>query len=379
MTNQPAISRRQLLALVGLGGLGLRALAHGSRVLRGPEHAPSHGHLKRFVPKIRIPSADERKIIEQRDRVRHRISRHLEKAKLRLARTPNAGSHAKHTALRRYMSGNTKLGGSDIDLPFVLTADSGDHLELKSLLELFEGFVRASYPRSKVTQTKSSVKLEFSTFKYAFDIVPMVAVRSEPRHEYLFRGDGSKVATSISAHVKFVKQRAQQSSKLPGIVNFNDMLRLFKWWRELRANADDQLTDVPTFLLELLCAKAFDEHRVTTSYTQTLQTWFAAIAEIVATRRAVRFDSTPSLSSAPWIVLDPVNPANNVVPRLWTDAHIDRLGRWFAEADAAMRRVQICDRDDDGKGALRELEGLFGPAIRNLELLEDEPFIAHLS
>src|SRR5690606_2335041 len=114
MSTERTFSRREVLAFAAFGGLGLRALAAGRRDFQRPERAPSHGHLKRFVPKIRVSSSDERKIIEQRDRVRFRISRHLEKAKLRLARTPNAGSHAKHTALRRYMLGNTKIGGSDI-------------------------------------------------------------------------------------------------------------------------------------------------------------------------------------------------------------------------------------------------------------------------
>jgi len=372
MADRPNLSRRQLLILAGLGGLGLRTLAWAPRLQRPPDRAPSHGHLKRFVLHVRTSRADERKIIERRNRVRHRISRQAERVELRLARTPNAGSYAKRTALRRYMHGHTKIGGSDIDMPFVLTARSGDRLELEALLELFEGFVRGSYPRSKIVRTKSSIKLEFSSFKYSFDIVPMVAVSGDSRREYLFRADGTKVPTSVSAHVRFCRRRTAASAKSPGIVRFNDMVRLFKWWSQMQALGDELLAEVPSIVLELLCAKAFDERGVESSYTSTLRAWFELIAGIVAERREVRFDEQRGAGES-WAVIDPVSATNNVVPSRWTDAHIDRLAGWLRAAAITMKRVEACDRNDDGKGALRELEGLFGPVVGRLDLLDLDP------
>lgn len=373
MTNpSPQISRRQLLVLAGLGGLSLRTLASGLAASRSPDRAPSHAHLKQFVAKLRTPKSDIATIIERRDRVRSRLQSRLRKEKLPVARSPNAGSYAKGTGLRRYMYGKTKIGGSDIDIPIILTASSGDKLELKTLLDLFEGIVRGSYPRSKTTRTKSSIKLELSSFKYPFDIVPMVAARGDRNLEYLFRADGTKVETSVSEHVQFSKSRTSRSAGMPGIVQFNDMLRLFKWWRELRAVKDNLLTNVPTFLLELLCAKAFDQHGVATDYTGTLETWFDAITQLVSERREVRFDSGRGLANdQTWLVLDPVNSVNNAVPATWTAHHIDQLARWFADGAATMRRVKEHDAADDGKGALLELQSLFGPAIGNLALLDE--------
>jgi hypothetical protein len=374
-TRLRALSRRQLLVLAGVGGFGLRAIALGPLGSRDPAHAPSHSHLKHFVPKIRTPENEQRKIKERRENVRHRVLGQLQKRKLQIARSSNAGSYAKGTGLRRYMYGNTKIGGSDIDLPMILTARSGDHLDLKGLLDLFDEIVRSTYSRSKVSRTRSSIKLEFSSFKYTFDIVPMVAVRNEPNREYLFRADGSKIVTSVSEHVKFIKSRTTRSGKLPGIVRFNDMVRLFKWWRELHAVSDAVLKQTPTFLLDLLCAKAFDDHGVATSYTQTLQTWFESIAQIVAQRRMVRFDGKPGGDTrGGWVVLDPVSPENNVVPVNWSESQIDQLAQWFWEGAATLRRVQERDVDHDGKGALRELQSLFGPAIGNLWLLEEQDF-----
>lgn len=374
-TQPRVLSRRQLLVLAGLGGLGFRALAPRPFRSQDPAHAPSHTHLKDFVPEIRTPKVEQRKIEEQRGRVRHRVMSRLQKLKLQVARSPNAGSYAKGTGLRRYMYGNTKIGGSDVDLPIVLTARSGDHLDLKALLDLFEELVRSSYSRSKVTRTKSSIKLELSTFKYPFDIVPMVAVREDPNREYLFRGDGRKIATSVSEHVKFVKSRTARSAKQPGIVRYSDMVRLFKWWRELHATSDAVLKETHTFLIELLCAKAFDEHGVATSYTQTLHTWFNAIARIVSERRPVRFDDMHGLDAGGgWVVLDPVSPENNVVPEKWGEAQLDQLAQGFWEGAATLQRIQERDADHDGKGALRELQTLFGPAIGNLWLLEELEF-----
>jgi hypothetical protein len=350
-----------------LGGLGLRALAlaPGS----GGARAPSHSHLKRFVANIRTPKDERRKIIEQRRRVRNRIVGKVERAGLRLGRCPNAGSYAKHTGLRRYMQGSTKIGGSDLDLPFVLSAASGDHLDLTALLDLFEGFVRSSYSRSKVTRTKSSIKLELTTFKYPIDIVPMVAVAGDPRREYLFRSDGTKVATSVSEHVRFVTRRTRASGESPGIVRFNDLERLFKWWRTLKVAEDDLVTELPTFLLELLCAKVFDEQGVSPTYTQTLRAWFRAMAEIVEARRDLRFgDELGPGEEGRWRALDPVNHRNDVVPARWTEAHIDRLGVWLRAGHETLVRVEAHDEGGRGKAALRELETLFGPAIRRFEL-----------
>ena len=374
-----------MLALAGAAGVSLRSLAWSFWEIGAPRHAPSHAHLRRFVDKIRTPTSHEKKIASQRDRIRGRIKSHIQKAGLQLARAPNAGSYAKRTGLIRYVRGKSAIGGQDVDLPFVLTHRSGQSLDLRALLDLFHEWVGRSYPRSGVSRTRSSIKLKLETFAYGFDIIPMVA---HPEHgrslEYLYRADGTKVLTSISRHVDFVRRRTRASKEAAGIVEFNHMVRLLKWWSACRVADDDLFTDLPTFLLELLCAKVFDQHGVATTYTRALDVWFAAMTRIVEERREIGFDdgssrtwvSSPRLdarldarSDAIWIVRDPVNPDNIVVPNHWTSAHVDRLATWLREASAVMARVQECDRHDNGKGALGELEKLFGPGIRNLDHL----------
>jgi Second Messenger Oligonucleotide or Dinucleotide Synthetase domain len=372
------IKRRSMLFLAGLGGAAFRysdwswpAWSDEREASRAPHHAPSHGHLTRFVRAIRTPKDEEKRITEQRDLIRHAIKGHLKKASLGLARSPNSGSYAKRTGTIRYVRGKSRVGGQDVDLPFVLTHRSGQDLDLHALLELFHGFVSRSYPRSSVSRTKSSIKLELKSFPYGFDIVPMVAHPEAKELEYLYRADGTKILTSISRHVKFVRARTQASKRVKGTVVFNDMVRLFKWWREIRVVGDDVLTEVPTFLLELLCASVFDECSVASTYTETLDTWFRAMADIVASRREVRFAAEEAVKSVgpcsgPWIVRDPVNPDNVVVPARWSDVHIDRLAAWLRAGVEIMAKIREHDQRDNGKGALEELERLFGPGIRNL-------------
>jgi len=203
---------------------------------------------------------------------------------------------------------------------------------------------------------------------------------AHPEHgknlEFLYRADGTKVSTSISRQVDFVRSRTRLSKRAPGIVTFNQMIRLFKWWRTCRVTEDDLITELPTFLLELLCAKVFDECGVASTYTETLETWFTALATIIDERREIRFDGRAGPraprgeSGTRWVVRDPVNPDNLAVPRVWTEAHIDRVHAWTCTASEIVARVRECDQHDNGKGALQQLERLFGPGIRNLSLLE---------
>ena len=45
---------------------------------------------------------------------------------LAVFRTPEAGSFAKHTGLRRHMRGHSEIEGQDVDLPFVVRPATAD-------------------------------------------------------------------------------------------------------------------------------------------------------------------------------------------------------------------------------------------------------------
>ena len=54
--------------------------------------------------------------------------------------TPEAGSFAKHTGLRRHMRGNSEVEEQDVDFPFVIRPTGKDGDRIDELLRRFERY-----------------------------------------------------------------------------------------------------------------------------------------------------------------------------------------------------------------------------------------------
>jgi hypothetical protein len=54
--------------------------------------------------------------------------------------TPEAGSFAKHTGLRRHMRGVSEIEGQDVDLPFVVKPKAKDGDQIGELLGSFDKY-----------------------------------------------------------------------------------------------------------------------------------------------------------------------------------------------------------------------------------------------
>ena len=272
----------------------------------------------------------------QRDEVRARICAKAEADGLTVCSTPNSGSFAKATGLRRHMAGNAEHEGLDIDCPFVCMPEDEDGEVLTELLGRFEGYANECYPDTPRERTKSSIKLTFVKSKRSFDIVPMLAIKGNDDEQILLRSDGERRRTSVQKHTEFVKSRTKRSKELRGPVAFNDCVRLMKWWRDHHAAQSKFLEEIPTFLLDLLCAKAFDEASVQLTYAATLHTWLDKIQSYAATRSTIRFAdystaNTDKVTGA-WKVIDPVNGENNVVPAVWGGIQLDELRDWARDS-----------------------------------------------
>ena len=154
---------------------------------------------------------------------------------------------------------------------------------------------------------------------------------------------------------------------LPGRVKFNECIRLMKWWREYRQTTAQSLTDLPSFTLELITAKAYDERSVKETYAETLVGWFALLADLVGRRGPVIFsDFVPKparVEEAKWTVLDPVNSTNNVVSKL-AGHQIDELGGWLAAGRDAWGRAIGGDLRGDDAASLTALVELFGTPFK---------------
>jgi len=139
--------------------------------------------------------------------------------------TPNGGSFAKRTGLRRHMRGNSEIEGQDVDLPFVVKPSTKDGERIDDLLRRFEGYAAASYPSTPTGPTASSVEMRLVASKLNYDLVPM-AVAQYPDYQIILKKNGTRRVTSVEKHIEFIHKRISSSEQLPSRVRFNDCVRL---------------------------------------------------------------------------------------------------------------------------------------------------------
>lgn len=326
-----------------------------------------HRRISTFVNWIATQSDREDEIREQMSNIRDAICAKAAEDDLTVRSTPNSGSFATRTGLRRHMRGLSEVEGQDVDVPFVVAPKTKDDERLEVLLPRFENYARPAYPETELEPSKSSIKLKF-TNNLSYDLVPLLATRDAER-QILVRTDGERRETSVQKHVEFMKSRTTKSEAVPGRVKFNEVTRLLKWWRCFRQTQDGTvLTDVPSFLVNLLAAHAFDARGVRETYGETVADWFGYLARTVRKRATVHFtdfDPAPlSTTAAVWAVHDPVNTDNNVVSH-WNGIMCDEFAEWFEEArDSMYEAIAAFDdgRDNDG---LDSLVTIFGSPIRH--------------
>lgn len=330
-----------------------------------PHRTTLHRRISTFVDWIAPERDKEDEIRAQAETVRTNLRGQAERDGLVVRSTPNSGSFAKRTGLRRHRPGGSRVDGLDVDLPFVLSPRTRDDEEIATLLDRFERFAAASYPTVARSRTKSSIKLEFVRSKLNFDIVPMLATPA-PEEQILVRGDGVRLRTSIQKHVEFIRGRTRGSNEVAGRVKFNELVRLLKWWREFRE--ESATFEVPTVVIDLLAAAAYDARGVSTTYHETLADWFGWLAHAVRGRQRIAFrDFAPiptTPGSAHWEVLDPVNPQNNVVPR-WGRLEVELLGDWLSDGRDALLRAIRADALGDDRASQGHLVELFGTPFRH--------------
>lgn len=329
----------------------------------------SHRWLLNFVDWIKPQAATEEIIVSQADEVRKRINGKATADGLVVRSMPGSGSFAKKTGLRRHMRGNHEVEGQDVDLTFVISPQTSQGEDINSLLDRFERYANESYPNTRRNPTKSSICLDFKSTNLSYDLVPMLAVEGDDNAQVLLRRDGERRSTSVQKHIDFIRTRTAKSNAQSGRVKFNEGVRLVKWWREMRQAQSHVLEDVPSMVIDMLCAKAFDEYGVDETYTETLSRWFGRMAHLVRRRKNIDFSDftarTSHVGDDLWSVLDPVNPENNVVPPSWKNLELDELAEWFEDARDGMARVIAADTAGDEGEARQELVTLFGNAVKD--------------
>jgi hypothetical protein len=330
----------------------------------------SHRRLAAFVNWIK-PDQDTREDIrKQAADICRVISAQATADGLSVLATPDAGSFAKHTGLRRHMRGGLEVEGQDVDLPFVVKPTTDEGERIAELLRRFERYAAGSYPNTPRRITASSLELQFVAAKRNYDLVPMLTAPS-PDHQVILKKDGSRRLTSVAKHTEFVRRRTRLSDAMDGRVKFNECIRLFKWWRCVRIGESSIIDEVRTMLVELLCASAFERLEVDATYTETLFKWFGWLAHVTAARTRIAFQDYPTIEAfrenAPgnrlWYVVDPVNVNNNVVHGDWGNIEIDELASWFAAARDGFGRIIAYENAGNVSKVDAVLAELFGNLV----------------
>jgi len=319
-----------------------------------------HVRIKNFVAWIAPPKESRDAIKVKSDEVRANIKAKAEADGLIVVDTPHSGSFATRSGLRRHMYGNTTTEGQDIDLPFVVK--KGRETEFGPLIRRFKKYAEECYPDHEIEETKSSVNIIFDEEKLTFDIVPMFEA-SKSGEQILIRNTGEQITTSIEKHRDFVRKRTDETKSNNGIVTFNDMIRLLKWWRINKEHETNNKLNIPSFLINLLSAKAYETCGDDTTYPQTLANWFSYLAHIVQQKETIWFkDYYKSITSNTlknWTVLDPVMSDNNIVKN-WSWYEVDDLAGWLEEAAEIINRAIVADLDGRDGDSLAHLQLLFG-------------------
>ncbi len=326
-----------------------------------PVRGKLHRRLSVFVDWIATETAREDNLRKRASNIRDSICAKAKDDGLVISSTPTSGSFATRTGLRRHMRGQSEVEGQDVDLPFVVSPKTKEEERLDVLLPRFEEYARAAYPDTDRETTKSSVRLKFSD-KVNYDLVPLFAGK-DPERQILVRSDGERRETSVQKHVDFVRSRTETSDNQAGRVKFNEVVRLLKWWRYFRQGAG-AIEELPSFLVNLLGAHAFDQRGVQTTYGETIADWFGLLARTVRKRASISFtDFTPApppAQGAAWSVRDPTNSDNNLVEK-WSGLMCDELAEWLEESRDAMYEAIAAfddDRENDGRECLIRVFGI---------------------
>jgi hypothetical protein len=336
-------------------------------------HTNIHRQLKGFVKWI-APDPDTReKISIQGAELIGRVSSRAEADGLIIKKVVYSGSYDKESGLKRFMRGHSVVEGQDVDIAFILQDTDKNGNKLGCLVDKFKEYLKLSYPETKeIGTTKSSATICFVGTKLRYDVVPLFQT-SRPNIQLLKRTNGDERTTSVVKHTNFVKDRKDSSDKIDGVVRFNECLRLMKWWKYEQQEHSGVFGNekgeekVPSFLLDLLCAAAYDNRSVDKTYATTLAKWFGYLANAVRNRKDVLFGASiviPNNGAAIWKVIDPIDNNNNIVSA-WDNSKINELARWLENGRDEMSRAIRYDEEGDEVACTENLVKLFGNAFKN--------------
>ncbi len=273
-----------------------------------------------------------------------------------LERVLQAGSNAKHTSLRR-----TEENVFDVDLGAYYSGEGATRERLGTLLTFTRERLRDIYPAKSARDfevLKSAVRVKFQGgIKLHVDVTPII------RDDSLGIENGGRL-TSVTCHNEFVRSRTARSKQQPGPVKFNRLVRLMKWWN----NRQDDLVQ-PSYFCDLITAAALEESGVTDEWQSSLRQVFTFLRKRQFLEPIIFSDyyqaNKLKLPADPVIVMDSVNPKNNVT-RNWTEAIQQGYLERVQTAYDAMMDARSWELEGDEEAAVDAWCEVFGEEFRTL-------------
>ena len=313
---------------------------------------PTEGHIAEANRQTDYMIAGLRDVVAEQERFT------LEKVLL-------AGSNAKHTSLRR-----TAENQFDVDLGAYYSGQGATRTQLNTLLDFTCRQLRAIYGDTKDPDDfevmKSAVRVRFrGGIRLNVDVAPII--RDDQlglvNGGWIPRADGWRL-TSVTCHVDFIRARSARVNKTPGPVHFNRLVRLIKWWNNQQGDEAH-----PSIVCDLLTAKAVDAMGVTPEWQSSLRNVFQYLRRHALTEPVVFSDhydgAAVATPSDPVVILDPVNPDNNVA-HTWTHATRKRFLDRVEDAYERTLDARASEQDGDEEAAVDAWCEVFGPAFRDL-------------
>jgi hypothetical protein len=288
-----------------------------------------------------------------------------------LLRVLKAGSNAKFTSLMR-----TSDNVFDVDVGAYYSGEGASKKQLDTLLRFTRDRLREIYPQKDARDFEilnSAVRVKFTSgIKLWVDVAPIVADQSlaVDNGGWIPRDDGEWRLTSVTEHNNFVIGRTTASKKRPGPVHFNRLVRLVKWWN----NRLDVGLCQPAIFCELLTARAVEDMGgVTDQWQSSLRGVYSYVVKDRFTTPIVFNDCYDSseiqIPSKPVVVLDAVNPDNNITAR-WTYSTRDAYVEAASVALDITLEARSAELDDDIDDAVAFWSEVFGDEF--VDLSEDE-------
>lgn len=325
------------------------------------QHLDISSRFDRFIAQIRPSRAQLEAADQQVAFLRQRLTERIAADKeFHLERIFRAGSAAKHTDLAR-----TGKDTFDIDLGVYYRAQGSTEEQLCKLLPYTHARLREIYPNKPAQDFyvgKNAVHVTFRTSKLQVDVVPIIRDHSLKRRNsgWIPRQDEWRL-TSITSHIDFVHTRTARSKQVPGPVKFNHLVRLMKWWNRQLPESLRQCS----YFCELITAAALEKRDVTDKWQSSLFQIFTFLSQHAFSRPIVFDAKSVKRSGDLVVVLDAVNPDNNVA-RKWTTEIKQSYLKFLSQTRDFIKLAQDYERAGREEAALETWCKVFGDDFQRL-------------